>query len=80
MSYRNTSTHDPYLLRVPGCPSEACDLNQFINVLKPILLKDWYKECHKDDENDLWWIYLGKQLILLKYYKKKLINFYLCFI
>lgn len=52
VSYRNTSTHDPFLLQIPGCDSIACDLDQFIDILKPISLSDWYEECHKDYENN----------------------------
>jgi len=57
--YRNTSDHEPYLLHVPGCDSIDCDLDQFINVVKPILLIDWYKECHQDIDNILL-IYFGE--------------------
>lgn len=59
VSYRNSSTHDPYFLHVPGCDSVACDLNQFINVVKPLLLNNWYEECHKDTENNFF-IYISK--------------------
>lgn len=64
MLYRNTSVHDPYLLHVPGCDSIACDLDQFINIVKPIMLTNWYEECHKDVGNNLL-IYSCKLLSLL---------------
>ncbi|CAH1732158.1 prostatic acid phosphatase isoform X1 [Aphis gossypii] len=64
VSYRNTSTHDPYLLHVPGCDSIACDLDQFIDVVNPILLTDWYKECNTSDENNLL-TYIGIIAVIL---------------
>lgn len=62
--YRNTSNHEPYLLHVPGCNSVACDLDQFIDIVKPILVTDWYEECHKDVENN-WLIYASAIIIIL---------------
>jgi lysosomal acid phosphatase len=61
VSYRNSSTHDPYLLHVPGCDSVACDLDQFISVVKPLLVTNWYEECQKDPENNFF-IYISKIL------------------
>lgn len=58
VSYKNVSTSDPYLLHVPGCDSVACDLDQFIDVVNPILLTDWYTECHNDSQRNLF-IYFG---------------------
>lgn len=58
--YRNTSDHEPYLLHVPGCDSIDCDLDQFINVVKPILLTDWNKECLLQDEHSSSIIYIGE--------------------
>ncbi|XP_025425537.1 prostatic acid phosphatase-like isoform X2 [Sipha flava] len=58
VSYRNSSTHDPYLLHVPGCDSVACDLDQFISVVKPLLVTNWYEECQKDPENNFF-IYIS---------------------
>lgn len=63
MLYRNTSDHEPYLLHIPGCDSVACDLDQFNNIVKPILLANWYEECHKVVNN--WLIHFSKLLSLL---------------
>jgi len=81
VSYRNTSDHAPYLLHVPGCDSVACDLDQFIDIVKPILVTDWYKECHKDDEILLIYfgiitiISLAACIIIFTFYRK----YFICY-
>lgn len=63
VSYRNTSTHEPFLLQIPGCDSLACDWEQFIKVVNPLVVKSWYKECHNMSEKN-YTTYFGKLLIL----------------
>lgn len=58
VSYKNSS-HDPFLLHVPGCDFIACNLDQFIDVVKPILLKNWYDECYEHNKDNLL-IYFGR--------------------
>lgn len=63
VSYRNTSTHEPFLLQIPGCDSLACDWDQFVKVVKPLLVTNWYEECHNMSEKN-YMTYFGKLLIL----------------
>eukprot|EP00102_Acyrthosiphon_pisum_P024233 XP_016661443.1 PREDICTED: prostatic acid phosphatase-like isoform X1 [Acyrthosiphon pisum] len=53
ISYRNTSNREPYLLHVPGCDSVACELDIFIDVLRPLISVDWDVECKSDVENHI---------------------------
>lgn len=47
---RNTTDHEPYPLTVPGCAT-ACPLEQFVQILKPMIPDDWEEECKVDDGN-----------------------------
>lgn len=58
------------MLHVPGCNSEACDLDQFIDVVKPILLTDWYTECHNDSQINLLIYYGNFECIKFGYFVK----------
>ncbi|XP_021935195.1 prostatic acid phosphatase isoform X2 [Zootermopsis nevadensis] len=42
--YRNSTTHDPYNLAIPGCAS-VCPLEKFADLLKPVIPVSWEKEC-----------------------------------
>ncbi|XP_068082355.1 lysosomal acid phosphatase isoform X2 [Anabrus simplex] len=44
VSYRNSSSHDPYLLRIPGC-DVVCPLKKFIALTEPVIPKNWKEEC-----------------------------------
>lgn len=67
ISYRNTSNHEPYLLRVPGCDSIACELDIFIDVLRPLISVDWDVECKSNEENNIltFFIYLSDIIIIV---------------
>lgn len=41
---RNTTTHEPYQMIIPGCTA-ACPLNKFVEILKPVIPDDWKEEC-----------------------------------
>ncbi|XP_050438376.1 prostatic acid phosphatase-like isoform X2 [Adelges cooleyi] len=65
VSYKNSSTHDPYLLHIPGCDSVACELDQFIDVVKPNFIDNWHEECHKEiTSNKRLWFY-GVTIVFL---------------
>jgi len=44
VSYRNDSSHEPYVLTIPGC-QQLCPLAQFKDLTADIIPADWRKEC-----------------------------------
>lgn len=42
--YRNSTTHEPYNLAIPGCDA-VCPLEKFVGLLQPITPVNWEKEC-----------------------------------
>lgn len=44
---RNTTSHDPYPMTIPGCTT-ICPLEQFIQILKPMIPDNWQEECKGD--------------------------------
>jgi hypothetical protein len=42
--YRNSTTHTPYNLAIPGCDA-VCPLEKFAELLKPVIPVSWEKEC-----------------------------------
>jgi lysosomal acid phosphatase len=42
--YRNSTTHKPYNLAIPGCAA-VCPLEKFAELLKPVIPVNWEKEC-----------------------------------
>ncbi|XP_030062357.1 prostatic acid phosphatase isoform X2 [Microcaecilia unicolor] len=44
MFYRNDSSEKPYVLTLPGCAS-PCPLQKFTELISPIIVEDWAKEC-----------------------------------
>ncbi|KAK2578622.1 hypothetical protein KPH14_010759 [Odynerus spinipes] len=46
---RNTTTHEPYPMIIPGC-TMVCPLDQFIQILKPMIPDDWQSECKVDGD------------------------------
>ncbi|XP_015514346.2 prostatic acid phosphatase [Neodiprion lecontei] len=45
---RNTTRQMPYPLAIPGCTT-ACPLDQFVQLLTPVMPIDWDVECRFDD-------------------------------
>lgn len=46
---RNTTSHDPYPMTIPGC-NTICPLEQFIQILKPMIPDNWQDECKVDGD------------------------------
>ncbi|KAL0129356.1 hypothetical protein PUN28_004216 [Cardiocondyla obscurior] len=44
---RNTTTHDPYAMTIPGCTT-VCPLDKFVEILKPVIPNNWEEECKVD--------------------------------
>jgi len=42
--YRNSTTHEPYNLAIPGCEA-VCPLEKFVELLQPVIPVSWEKEC-----------------------------------
>ncbi|XP_044137557.1 testicular acid phosphatase homolog [Bufo gargarizans] len=53
MYYRNESNTDPYELVLPGCTS-PCPLQNFSQLMAPVIPQDWRKECQiqKEQKSD----------------------------
>uniref|UniRef100_A0ABM5GPL8 acid phosphatase n=1 Tax=Pogona vitticeps TaxID=103695 RepID=A0ABM5GPL8_9SAUR len=49
MYFRNDTSKEPYPLTLPGC-STACLLSRFKELVSPILVDDWPRECGKTEE------------------------------
>ncbi|VVC34466.1 Histidine phosphatase superfamily,Histidine phosphatase superfamily, clade-2,Histidine acid [Cinara cedri] len=64
LSYRNSTKHEPHLLHLPGCDSVACELDQFIDIIRPVLVTDWVAECNNDNENN-WFDRTGFLVVLI---------------
>ncbi|KAJ9599296.1 hypothetical protein L9F63_010224, partial [Diploptera punctata] len=41
---RNTTEHEPYLLKLPGCETD-CPLDQFISLTRPVIPVNWEDDC-----------------------------------
>ncbi|XP_078519997.1 prostatic acid phosphatase isoform X2 [Lissotriton helveticus] len=50
MFYRNDTGADPHALLLPDCGT-PCILQQFSDLVSPIIAKDWKKECGIQDES-----------------------------
>ncbi|XP_011875141.1 PREDICTED: prostatic acid phosphatase-like [Vollenhovia emeryi] len=44
---RNTTTHEPYMMTIPGC-TVVCPLDKFVEILEPMIPNDWEQECKVD--------------------------------
>ncbi|XP_049955325.1 prostatic acid phosphatase-like [Schistocerca serialis cubense] len=44
----NASDCEPHVLNTPGC-TDKCHLQQFVDLMKPVLPDDWTVECQKLD-------------------------------
>ncbi|KAM6450886.1 prostatic acid phosphatase isoform 2-T2 [Liasis olivaceus] len=51
MYFRNDTSKEPYPVTLPGC-SSACPLSQFAELVSPILVDNWEKECKKMDRDE----------------------------
>ncbi|XP_029445191.1 prostatic acid phosphatase isoform X2 [Rhinatrema bivittatum] len=51
MFYRNDSRKDPYPLSLSGCAS-PCPLQKFTELVTPIIVQDWEKECGITKKNE----------------------------
>jgi lysosomal acid phosphatase len=69
--YRNSTTHKPYNLAIPGC-AVLCPLEKFAELLKPVIPVNWEKECRmgilSDDFAFNKLAILGQYLILTNYF------------
>ncbi|XP_069068016.1 testicular acid phosphatase homolog isoform X2 [Pleurodeles waltl] len=50
MFYRNHTGTNPHALLLPGCET-PCTLQRFSDLVSPIIVKDWKKECGIQDGN-----------------------------
>ncbi|KAG5322139.1 ACPH1 phosphatase, partial [Acromyrmex heyeri] len=41
---RNTTAHDPYPMKIPGCDI-ICPLDKFMEIMKPVIPDNWEEEC-----------------------------------
>ncbi|KAL8165484.1 UNVERIFIED_CONTAM: hypothetical protein K2H54_046197, partial [Gekko kuhli] len=46
MYFRNDTSRDPYPITLPGC-SFACPLQKFADLVSPVLVDDWERECRR---------------------------------
>lgn len=44
MYYLNETRHEPYPLTLPGC-THSCPLTKFVDLVTPVIPKDWATEC-----------------------------------
>lgn len=49
---RNTTNYEPYPMTIPGCAT-ICPINEFIQILKPMIPDNWEEECKTDGDYTL---------------------------
>uniref|UniRef100_A0A1B6KL21 acid phosphatase n=1 Tax=Graphocephala atropunctata TaxID=36148 RepID=A0A1B6KL21_9HEMI len=52
MFYRNSSSHDPYVLTLPGCTA-VCPLDKFLVLCETVVPQDWERECQASSLFDM---------------------------
>lgn len=46
---RNTTNYEPYPMTIPGCAT-ICPIDEFIQILKPMIPDNWEEECKTDGD------------------------------